>query len=209
MYIKEINTLSARKFLFGKFYLVKIDSSNYGINEKYCDRVYQNEDFKTGSKPGPDVVPDNAIINVEHTWPQSKFSGRYPKSLQKSDLHHLYPTDSQMNSTRGHVIFGRVDSEGQHTKCAASKIGVGSAGGVTIFEPPNNHKGHVARSLFYFSLRYDMPITAAEEVVLKIWNKSFPVDQEEKSRNDEIFKIQKNRNPFIDHPEMTNDISDF
>lgn len=104
----------ARKFIFGKFYLVKVDSSNYGIKEMYCDRIYQGADFKSGSAPGPGVVPDNAIINVEHTWPQSKFSGKYPKELQKADMHHLYPTDSQMNSIRGNHIFGEVQKDGQH-----------------------------------------------------------------------------------------------
>ncbi|OFZ30180.1 MAG: hypothetical protein A2622_10055 [Bdellovibrionales bacterium RIFCSPHIGHO2_01_FULL_40_29] len=205
----SIGYSNARKFLFGKFYLVKVDSGNYGIKEFYCDRVYQNSDFGSGQRPGPGLVPDNNVINVEHTWPQSKFTGKYSKEMQKSDLHHLYPTDSQMNSIRGNHMFGEVERDGQHTKCSASRTGQGSAGGATIFEPPNNHKGHVARAIFYFSVRYDIPIAPAEEVILKTWAEQFPVDAEESLRNDEIYKIQGNRNPFVDHPELVKSITDF
>lgn len=199
----------AREFLFGKFYLVKLDASNYGIKEMYCDRIYQKEDFTHGDKPGPGIIPDNTIINVEHTWPQSRFSGRYSKELQKSDLHHLFPTDSSMNSLRGNTIFGEVEHDHGHTKCNASRYGSGSAGGMDIFEPPSDHKGHVARALMYFSIRYDMPIRPEEENVLKKWNQEHPVDDEEALRNEEIAKIQGNRNPFIDFPTLAGQISDF
>lgn len=199
----------ARVFLFGQFYLTKLDASNYGIKEMYCDRVYQKEDFKKGNQPGPNVVPDNTVINVEHTWPQSKFSRRFPKEMQKSDIHHLYPTDSAMNSLRGNTIFGEVEHDSGSIKCSTSRFGSGSAGATLIFEPPADHKGHVARSLFYFSVRYDMPIRPEEEVILKKWNHEHPVDAEEQARNGEIEKVQGNRNPFVDHSELADQISDF
>ena len=34
------------------------------------------------------------------------------------------------------------------------------------------------------------------------WHNEDPVDNFERSRNEEIFKVQKNRNPYIDHPEL-------
>ena len=40
--------------------------------------------------------------------------------------------------------------------------------------------------------------------VLKRWNLIDPIDQFEKKRNDLIFKVQKNRNPFVDHPNWIN-----
>ncbi len=199
----------ARKFLFGKFYLVQVDAANYGIKEMYCDRIYQGADFNKGDRPGPGIVPDNTVMNVEHTWPQSRFSRKYPKDIQKADLHHLFPTDSQMNATRGNHIFGEVEKDDQHVKCSASRSGQGSAGSATIFEPPNHHKGHVARALFYFSVRYDIQISAEEEKILKQWAKQFPVDAEEMARNEEIYKVQNNRNPFIDYPELADAIADF
>lgn len=199
----------ARKFLFGQFYLVQVDSSSYGIKEMYCDRVYQKEDFKGTTQPGPGVIPDSTVINIEHTWPQSKFTSRYSKEMQKSDMHHLFPTDSAMNSLRSNNLFGEVDHDKGKAKCAASRSGTGSAGNTTIYEPPANHKGDVARALFYFSIRYNMPIRSEEEVVLKKWHHEHPVDEEEMDRNDAIAQIQGDRNPFIDHPEMVDQIADF
>jgi deoxyribonuclease I len=199
----------ARSFLFGNFYLVPIDTNHFGLKEMYCSRIYQNDDFKGGQQPGPGIVPDNSIINIEHTWPQSKFSGRYSKELQKSDMHHLFPTDSKMNSLRGNTFFGEVEKDSGKTNCAASRFGNGTMGSVKIFEPPAEHKGHVARALFYFSVRYDLPIRSEEEVILKKWNNEFPVDAEEMARNTEIEKIQNNRNPFVDYPELANQVADF
>ena len=34
------------------------------------------------------------------------------------------------------------------------------------------------------------------------WNRLDPVDEWEMERNNETAKIQGNRNPFIDHPEL-------
>ena len=41
-------------------------------------------------------------INCEHTWPQSLGSGSEP---MKSDMHHLFPTKSNVNSSRGNDPF--------------------------------------------------------------------------------------------------------
>ena len=198
----------ARRFLFGSFYLIKNDGG-YGINEMYCDRIYQGADFKKGMQPGPGIIPDNTIINVEHTWPQSRFTGKYPADIQKSDLHHLFPTDSKMNALRGSNNFGEVSHDSQKENCQASKSGSGSDGGRQVFEPPAHHKGHVARALFYFSVRYEIAISPNEEAILKKWNQEFPVDEIEMARNEAIYKLQGNRNPFIDYPELATAISDF
>lgn len=197
----------ARQFLMGFFYLVQ-QGNDYGIREVYCDRIYDKSDFRGGRGPGPNIVPDNTVINVEHTWPQSKFSGRFDKETQKSDLHHLFPSDSKVNGVRGNYWFGEVTREKGKLPCSASHFGDGD-GVSNIFEPPDDHKGLVARALFYFSLRYDLAIPANQEVTLKKWHNENPVTDEELSRNDEIYKVQGNRNPFIDHPELVDSISDF
>ncbi len=199
----------ARQYLFGTFYLVQAGSS-YGVKEMYCDRIYTESDFKNGiGGPAPGIVPEGTVINTEHTWPQSRFTGKYPKDLQKADMHHLFPTDSQMNSLRGNTIFGEVIKDSNKTKCNASKYGLGQGASRDVFEPPQAHKGHVARALFYFSIRYELPISPAEEVILKKWNRESPVDDQEILRNNEIYKLQGNRNPFIDYPELADQIQDF
>jgi deoxyribonuclease-1 len=148
------------------------------------------------------VVPSAKIMNVEHTWPQSLGAN----GIAKSDLHHLFVTESSSNSTRSNLPFCNVQTikwdEDQ------SKRGDNSFG-ENCFEPPANHKGNVARALFYFSIRYNYPIEAHQEFFLREWHKLDPVDTEERERNQSIFKYQNNTNPFIDGPELVDQISDF
>ena len=42
--------------------------------------------------------------------------------------------------------------------------------------------------------------------LLKSWNEVDPVSEVEKLRNDTVQKIQGNRNPFVDHPELVNQL---
>jgi hypothetical protein len=198
----------ARVFLFGNFYLIK-DDKGYGVKDVYCDHNHMNEDFKNGGAPAPGAIPDGSVINVEHTWPQSRFTGRYPTLMQKSDVHHLFPTDSQMNSIRGNGWFGEVVTDTKILKCKNVRFGKESSGREDVFEPPKEHRGNLARALFYFSTRYELPIEASKEVTLRKWHKDDPVDEEEIDRNNKIFALQGNRNPFIDYPELVDKLSDF
>lgn len=206
---QSIGYEEARKFLLGKFYLKQIDGE-YAVKDVYCNREILAKEFDSRAKaPGPNQIPDNRVVNVEHTWPQSKFTSKHPKEMQKADLHHLFPTDSEINAIRGNRNFGSVDKDEQTLKCPESRIGLPPAGRELVFEPPNDHKGNVARALFYFSVRYGTEINPNEEQTLRAWDKSDPVDDEEITRNDEIFKVQGDRNPFVDHPELVEVINQF
>lgn len=198
----------ARVFLMGKHYLIQHGQS-YGVFDVYCNAERNENEFAHGQEPGPDQVPDNTVINVEHTWPQSRFSGRHAKGTQKADLHHLFPTDSQLNSIRGNNFFGEVTKDTQNLKCKESRFGRPANGTREVFEPPANHRGNVARALFYFSVRYDLPIDSNEEGFLRKWAKEDPIDADELKRNEEIFDLQGNRNPFVDFPGLQDRISDF
>ncbi|MBO9666230.1 MAG: endonuclease [Bdellovibrio sp.] len=205
----KIGYNGARVWLMGKFYITfDKATNNYAVKDFYCDNYKTRADFSK-DEPTPGAIPDNTVINIEHTWPQSKFNRRFDKDTQKSDLHHLFPTDSQLNSIRGNQWFGDVEKDTQTLKCKASRFGVGSGDSDEVFEPPQDHKGRVARALFYFSLRYDLPIPPEEEQVLRKWNREHPVDEEEARRNNEIFKAQGNRNPFVDYSEIVDSIGDF
>lgn len=199
----------ARVYLLGKFYLRDNGGGNYSIVDVYCDAEKTAEDFRDGAGPAPNKIPDNNVINVEHTWPQSRFSTKFDRGLQKADLHHLFPTDSQINSVRGNNSFGEVIKDTKQLDCPASRFGKSDQGGNDIFEPPQNHKGNVARALFYFSLRYDLPIDPVQENFLRQWSKEDPVDEEEIRRNEDIYKAQGNRNPFIDFPYLEDRLNDF
>lgn len=196
---KVLGYRGARKILFGKLHLEE-DKNGYYLKEVYCRKVYT----PAQTNIGPNKIPNSNKVNCEHTWPQSKFSRRFGKEMQKSDLHHLYPTDSRANSIRGNYEFGNVDDHGSITNCEAS-----NSESPGRFEPPNEHKGNVARAVFYFSVRYKMEIGAQQERTLREWNRLDPIDAEERERNDGIYAVQGNRNPFIDFPHMADNIRDF
>lgn len=143
----------------------------------------------------------NYSVNTEHTWPQSFFSSADP---MQSDIFHLYVTDQGANSTRGNLPFGNVTTPDWTD--GGSKRGGGK------FEPRDAQKGKTARSVLYFYLRYGNLggfFTAAQETALVDWHISFPPDSVEVRRNGDIFSVQGNRNPLIDHPEFTERISSF
>jgi hypothetical protein len=127
----------------------------------------------------------------------------------KSDLFHLYPTLSSANNARSNYPFGIVVSNITWQQ-GGSKRGNNSLGTV-VFEPRDVHKGNVARSLFYFCVKYNNVspggfMAAVQENVLRQWNYSDTVNANERLRNNRIAPLQKVRNPFIDHPELVDRI---
>ncbi len=147
-------------------------------------------------------VPSPKLMNVEHTWPQSEGAN----GDAKSDLHHLFATSSSTNSMRSSLPF--CDVQIVKWEADQSKRGLNEYS-EHCFEPPPNHKGNVARALFYFAVRYGMSIDEHQEKVLRRWHVIDPVDQEEFDRSHLIEKYQNNSNPFIDHPELVEQIDNF
>lgn len=200
---------SARRKMFGTIHLKTLDTGVFSVTDVYCERVYTDQDFGGSPTFGPDMIPSSGnIINTEHTWPQSRFTGRFNREMQKSDLHHLFPTDSEMNSRRGSLRFGMVVSEVEKLKCPQNRLGQQAEGGI-VFQPPPAHRGNIARALFYFATRYQMKISPPEEAYLRRWNVEDPVDAEEYKRNDQVESFQGNRNPFVDFPELIDSINSF
>jgi deoxyribonuclease I len=198
---RDISYKQARIYLFGFLHLAQ-ERNSYFVEDQYCQSLVTEND---GVAPGR--IPNARIINCEHTWPQSRFNQRHNIHLQKTDLHHLYPVDSRSNSSRGNIPFGEVTNQSS-SLCQASQRGP-TAAGTIAFEPPDQHKGNVARAIFYFSIRYEIPISQEEEMYLRLWHLLDPVDEEERLRNDRIYDIQGNRNPFIDDIELVELIRDF
>ncbi len=224
---KSLSYKTARKWLFGHLHLNQAETGELSVLDVYCGHSYTAQDFNTGDKtPGLNEIPWHEVVNTEHTWPQSRFNKeKYGKDIQKGDLHHLFPTANRMNSTRGNLQFAEVDvtSSSQVTvrglDCEMNRKGTIkaiegmpelTAGDRNLYyEPPSAHKGNVARALFYFSVRYEMPIAPAEEAYLRKWHEEDPVDYDEALRNQLIFQIQGNRNPFIDFPHLVDVVDDF
>lgn len=195
----------ARIMMFNSIDLEK-DHRGYFINCVYCGIKYYH--YSLNETP-TSKLPNPLYMNTEHTWPQSKFSGRFSQSMQKADLHHLYPTLSRINGDRGNLPFAEVN-EGHEVYCDTSSVGRPVSGdGGRFFEPPAPHKGNVARALFYFSVRYKIAIDPVQEYFIRQWHILDPVDAREKRRHELIYRIQRNRNPFIDQPELVNQVLDF
>lgn len=147
----------------------------------------------------------------EHVWPNSKLGiERVDNSevSQASDAHNLRSITPAINSSRSNRFFS--DGSGEATTT--------DDGG---FYPGDDHRGDVARILFYMETMYDF-LTLTDDIniltdesnnyepegaymgrlsLLLTWHKEDPVSAFEIERNNIIYQSQANRNPFIDHPE--------
>ena len=123
--------------------------------------------------------------NREHVWPRSKL----PNSISEADLHLLRASNPSLNSSRGNLSF--VDGEGE-----ARIIGSG-------WYPGDEDKGDIARIVFYVMMMWETNINLIGnlDTFLK-WHEEDPVDDFERQRNQVIYAYQRNRNPFIDYPEL-------
>lgn len=139
--------------------------------------------------------------NKEHVWPDSKGGG-----TAENDLHHIRPTVSTVNSQRGNYTIGVVTSG--RKEIVYSGINTGNYYGGGRFEPADEIKGDVARIIFYCATRYaNLDITSSGVAILETlleWNMMDAPDEYEINRNEAIYRIQGNRNPFIDNPEFAN-----
>lgn len=198
---------AAREQLFGFLFLKGLSHDTYSLTTAYCQTDITNDDLSTNDPLAPFQIPDSHVVNTEHIWPQSQFSNAFSDSLQKADLHILLPELSHVNSLRNNHPFGNVAS-GHISPCEGAALGKSSSGR-TVFEPHDKVKGDVARALFYFSVRYKRPIDSAQESTLRDWHQDDPIDADEELHNEQVFKIQKNRNPFIDNPLWVDEIQDF
>ena len=157
----------------------------------------------------------------EHSFCQSWFGGG--QAAPYTDIFHLYPTDGWLNTKRNDNPYGKVTSP-TLTSTNGSKMGINTYPGapsVTCFEPIDDFKGDIARSFFYMATRYmfedgsfkdESPMTFKSQLqpwalnMLLEWHQLDPVSEKETDRNNAIYAVQKNRNPFIDHPEWVNKI---
>jgi endonuclease I len=156
---------------------------------------------------------EGSCYNREHSFPKSWFGGDVPPMY--TDLFHLVPTDGYTNGQRGNYPYGEVDSP-NWTSTNGSKRGPCSYPGYsgTVFEPIDEYKGDFARNYFYMLTRYMSQIDNwnsemldgddfsdwAKSLLLE-WAAADTVSQKEIDRNNEVYAIQNNRNPFIDNPE--------
>lgn len=168
-----------------------------GAAQNTIECAYTGEK-KIGYTDRRDAQSGNPVFNTEHTFPQSKYDSDEP---MRSDLHHLFPTRDFVNSERSNHPFANVSNPNFNAG--------GSRSNGRAFEPRDVQKGASARAMMYFVVRYPDydNFYAGQESVLLSWHEQFPPTAVERQRNEDIFRFQKNRNPFIDHPEFMDRIS--
>ena len=169
--------------------------------------------FTFGSDQCGSYSQEGDCYNREHSFPASWFNDASP---MYTDLFHLIPSDGYVNGQRSNYPFGEVGSA-SWTSLNGSKKGSCSYPGYsgTVFEPIDEYKGDLARGYFYMATRYmdqfssfNSPMlsggdfaTWARDMLIE-WHQADPVSDKEIDRNNAIYSIQNNRNPYIDHPEF-------
>lgn len=135
--------------------------------------------------------------NREHTFPQSSMS----VTQAKSDNHIIYASDKKVNGIRSNIKMGQVtggtvitDGAGNTTTCRYTS---------SLFDPNNRARGIVARTTMYAAAMYNFTPTENFESIYRMleWHLNYPVDTFDINRNDKVYNLQHNRNPFVDHPE--------
>ena len=149
--------------------------------------------------------------NREHVWPKSH--GNFGTSMAKvagTDLHALRPADNTVNSARGNKDFGNASAP--HSECNECDSSS------DFWEPSDSRKGDAARTIFYMDVRYNgfdsepnlTLVNGTTEsssdngflgdlCILYGWHIIDPVNSIEFNRNNEVYLIQGNRNPFVDN----------
>lgn len=167
-------------------------------------------------------IPQKAVCdgwNKEHVVCQS-WLGSGP---MVSDLFNVYPTDARINNLRSNYPYGQVSSFSGFSKDpekhGLGKLGASVAGIGTVYQPDDRYKGDFARTFFYMVARYrsntlnsgngsqmftssPTNLTSYSLNFLLQWHRDDPVSEKEIDRNQAVYGIQKNRNPFIDYPDL-------
>ncbi len=191
--------------------------SNGKVWDIYSDKPTQTPpyEYSFGADQCGQYNGEGDCYNHEHSWPQSYFNSAYP---MQSDLFHIYPTDGEVNARHSNFPYSTI-SNPTFTSQNGSKLGSNAAPGAPsgqAFEPIDAYKGDIARSYFYMATRYftedgswqnwDMASGANLKpwaiTLLLQWHHNDPVSAKETDRNNAIFAIQQNRNPFIDYPQF-------
>lgn len=198
-------------------YFKKTDWSSEG----YFLDMYSNEKHTT-------YVGGN-VQNREHCMPRSWWGKRdkYSSYDANGDLHNIFPSDYSANAAKSNLPLGEVG-------ITKFDNGVSKVGNNTyphgyrgqVFEPADEYKGDFARVYFYMLTCYEdysydwkddakksmLQIEAypglqpwALEMLIK-WNNEDPISDKEITRNNAVYKIQGNRNPFVDCPELVSHI---
>ncbi len=112
----------------------------------------------------------------------------------EADLHNLTPAIGEVNGDRSNYNFSQWNG--------TSGVTYGQCEMQIDFKerkamPPARARGAIARTYLYMSKEHGFKLSSAQTKLMQAWNKQYPVDQWECTREERIYKIQGNRNSFV------------
>lgn len=210
--IKKANVLgygSGAGKTWSGFVQVDVDKNGY-----YVDMYSSNKVKANGNSAG-------SGMNIEHSFAKSWW-GR-TKNQAYQDIQQLRPSNSTANSAKGSWPMAEVDGDGKYNN-GVIKVGKSTnrpGGSIDAWEPSDEFKGDFARIYMYMVTCYEdfdqkwtgnstpqldnntYPVFEPWTVDLLLeWAREDPVSDWEIQRNDKVYLIQGNRNPYVDYPEL-------
>lgn len=190
---------------------VQVDVDKDG---NYVDMYSPDKAKANGSSPG-------SGMNIEHSFAKSWWGGA--KNQAYKDIQQLRPSDSRANSAKGSWPMAIVDGKTTYDNgtIKVGKSGSRPGGEISAWEPSDEFKGDFARIYMYMVTCYEdfdqlwkgnsvnqlennkYPVFEKWTVdMLLDWCRQDPVSDWEIQRNDKVYGIQENRNPYVDYPEL-------
>lgn len=178
---------------------------------RFIDRYSSESEWEMSTSQGA----AGAGMNIEHSFPKSWW-GKTEVQAYK-DLYNLMPCKSKINSTKSNYPMGKVVSGDNGN--GWTKVGKGDDNNM-YWEPADPWKGDFARGYMYMATAYQ-DYTWKGDRALQIlqqgayptlkewayklyiqWAKADKPDDVEIKRNNDVAKIQGNRNPYVDFPNL-------
>ncbi|MBP3471660.1 MAG: endonuclease [Paraprevotella sp.] len=162
-------------------------------------------------------------MNIEHVFANSWWGHAVNNAY--CDLFNLFPSDGAANGRKSNNPMGVVTETPVYDN-GVIRVGRSSSyrpdSLITVWEPADNWKGDFARTFFYMATCYQdyADLWQTTEGLLTVertayptlrswvtdlllqWAEEDPVDEIERARNEGVYAIQGNRNPFVDYPQL-------
>ena len=188
---------------------------DYQVLDRYSDSIFYFNPL--------DTTASIKTMNIEHIWANSWWGHEVNEAY--CDLFNLYPAEKYANIAKSNnpigVVTSNVDYDNNSIKRGMSNC-YRADSLIKVWEPADKWKGDFARTYFYMATCYTQlrEIWQTKEGWLTAdmsewptlqpwvyrlmldWARQDPVDEIEKQRNDVIYCIQGNRNPFVDLPQL-------
>ena len=220
--VKEFKYGSGRNKTWHIFYYTDRNEADNSVVDMYSNNVrYFDTTNLFASVKGCDI---------EHTLPNSWWGGKAGNATAYTDIHLLVPADFSANRSKSNMPPGYVGGKPKFDNGVMRNGIPATVGSIAypkalskVFEPSDAYKGDFARMYFYTATRYESTAVAKDikDAVLALdtasgkfdflpwlvqvlleWHRLDPVSNKEMVRNNTVFEWQRNRNPYIDFPEL-------